>query len=230
MSKEGIKSIIEDCSRRVPPRHSPYLDYFKTLTMSAEEDGADQNKIAARLWLALLRPEAVPAFKDLSWGFQMDEQLLYILQKLTSRGFIGAGDVIDVSLQSGEGEACDIQTFDIIGDTLAIISKDFNAHGASSSAELKLIQFLLTASTNPNRAISGDLLAVALNKLAEVFLYSKQTVNQNAARAAITQLVSERMDVPPSASKTFQDQGRVQNDCFNVIPRGDFPVALPCHL
>ncbi|PJF19480.1 Sec7p [Paramicrosporidium saccamoebae] len=217
MSKEGIRALIEDCSRRVPERHAPYLEYFQKLSALSGEADADNNRIAARLWLALLRPTSIPPLAKLQWTFKVDEVLLGILHRMFMRGLIGAGDTIDITQSNEEGQVTIIGTFDIVPETMKTLSSDFNANSATSGAELKLIQLLLTASTNPNRAISGDLLSIALNKLTEVFLHSKQSVNQNAARAAITQLVNERMDVPPGGSTSSIDQGITGSVCLIVL-------------
>lgn len=195
MSKGAyLGSLIEDCSRRVPPKQTGYLEYLHRLLALAGTPDADLADVAARLWLVLLKPHMVAGLGDTAWHFRLDEHVLAVLERLITRGLIGAGSTIDVTQTSEEGEVRLVQKFDIMNDTFQAITADFDVKASSPTAQIKLIQLLLTAGTDPSGAIRGANLGLALNKLAQIMLHSSQAVNQNAARAAITQIINARLE------------------------------------
>lgn len=196
MAKDQLLgALIEECTKRVPPKQSAYLDYFGKLLQLAPDEEVDNNEIAARLWLALIRPTTIACLKTTDWHFRIDEHVLMVLERLLSRGLIGAGSTIDITQTRDEdGSTQVLQTIDIMDETLRALTVSFDPRLVSSNAQVKLIQFLLTAATNPCAAIGGPNLGLVLNKLAEMMLRSNTPVNQNAAKAAITQIVNGRME------------------------------------
>lgn len=108
------------------------------------------------------------------------------------------------SQPSSRGKANTSTILCMMDETIRLLTRSEKVSNSSpllgsvnaSSIELKLIQFLLTASTipGPGMAIGGTNLRLALTHLAKVFGTSKFLVNQNTAKAALTQILTERMD------------------------------------
>lgn len=204
----SFQYIFEELGSKVPPKQTGYLEYFKNLNTLYDDNEVSANKIAASLWLALFRPSSVPSLADYRWNFRIDDSIIAIMQKLLIRGLIGAGDSIDITrVREDGGEADIVESIDIIDCTVKTLYESFDVKNSTSGAEIKLVQFLLTASTAPVRAINGKLLALVLGKLAEVFLFSKQAVNKNVAKASIMQIVSERIDESADSNNNVSDQG-----------------------
>lgn len=168
------------------------------------------NKIAASLWLILFKPSAIESLAGATWSFRLDEHILGLLTRLISRGLLGAGDTIEVAKRGLDGTSALISSYDIIEETMRTIIKEYPTGRVSSTCELKLIQLLLAASTSPNRALSGAQIAMALGKLADIFCSTGEAVNRNASRAAITQIVNERMEGSIGGSTCTADQGTSQ--------------------
>lgn len=207
MSKDLLlKGLIDDCLKRVPPKQTAYLDYLQKLASLSEEEQAQRPELACRLWLILLRPATIPSVSNCTWSFKLDEHVLGILERLITRKLLGADSTIDITTTEGNNEGKILYTFAIIPETLKSISRDFDTRMASPSAQIKLIQLLLTAGNSSSPVAQGPLLGIILNKLAEVMLQSNEPVNQNAAKAAITQIINGRMDGPPG-DDTSLDQG-----------------------
>lgn len=220
-----LGALIEECTKRVPPKQSAYLDYFRQLLQLSQEAESDNSAIAARLWLALVQSSAVASLKTTEWHFRLDEHVLTVLEKLLSRGLISAGSTIDITRTNEEGSTEVLQTIEIMDETLRSLMLAFDPRLVSSTAQIKLIQLLLTAATNPGGAISGPSLCLALNKLAEVMLWSNAPVNQNAAKAAITQIVNGRMEREYGETHDF-DQEVIFGWLCGVIRHYDCPLAL----
>lgn len=207
MSKDLLlKGLVDDCLKRVPPKQTAYLEYLQKLASLSEEEPAKGPELACRLWLILLRPKTIPAVSNCNWSFKLDEHVLGILERLITRRLLGAHSAIDITKTEDNKEVKLLCTFAIVPETLKSISKEFDTKAASPSAQIKLIQLLLTAGSSDNQAAQGPLLGIILNKLAEVMLQSSEPVNQNAAKAAITQIINGRMDGPPG-DDTSLDQG-----------------------
>lgn len=165
------------------------------------------SKIAASLWLVLLRPSAVESLAGTTWAFRLDEHMLGLLTRLISRGLLGAGDTIEVARRGRDGTSALISSYAIMDETMHTVVGEYTLGKISSTCELKLIQLLLTASTSPNRALGGSQIALALGKLGDIFCETGEAVNRNASRAAITQIVNERMEGGGDGGAGFADQG-----------------------
>lgn len=211
MAKEGLRSLADEFAKRIPPKQTAFVEYFQKLQNSAAQSDVDVHNMGTLLWLALMRPSLIPALSSTKWSFQFEESVISALQKLVTHGSIRASDTFDLALlKEGQADA-PAEVINLMDETMSFIATHFDARHSTPSVELKIIQFLLTAATSPTRAIAGPHLKVALTKLAEIFLFSKQNVNQNAAKAALTQIANERMEgvLMDDAASQLADQGTI---------------------
>ncbi len=297
----NCRVIIEECRQMVPQKQAQYLEYLQRCADLCDLPTVEAKEVAARLWVALLRPDCVPQLAEVYWQFPINDAVIGVVQKMIAFDLVGATETVDVvttatlpppspslssslsSLSSsssssshassivpsrhrslagspmtdgrettpaqsasstdsissksrgsmsdreddmlasqhsggaggeGEGRRRSLEaaakargisttlreTIHIMDTTIYAISCSATYSSGHSAAQqgmtltdLKVIQFFLTTATLNSMPVVGKNLKVALVRLAHLFLYSKQTIYQNAAKAAIIQIVNARV-------------------------------------